>query len=450
MYKKILIANRGEIALRIIRACHELGIKTVAVYSTADEYSLHVKFSDEAVCIGPPPSKESYLNIPRILAAAEITHAEAIHPGYGFLAENAEFSRICQNNGFVFIGSTAEIINAMGNKSEAKKTMKSCGVPVIPGSDDVLNDIGETRNLAEKVGYPVMIKASAGGGGRGMRFVKSQNELESAFGAAQAEAKSAFDNGDLYLEKFVEHPRHIEVQILADNSGNTIHLGERECTIQRRHQKIIEESPSVIVDSDFRKKIGSSAINAAKSVNYVGVGTVEFLIDKNLNYYFMEMNTRIQVEHPVTEMVSGVDLIKQQIRMHAGKSFPPFLEKFHLRGHAIECRINAEDPANHFVPSPMEITSFHMPGGKGVRVDSHAYAGYQIPTYYDSMIGKLIVSASSRKRAIIRMERALEECIIEGPKTTIPFHQAIMCDEQFKSGDFDTSYLEKFHFTVAD
>ena len=450
MYKKILIANRGEIALRIIRACHELGIKTVAVYSTADEYSLHVKFSDEAVCIGPPPSNESYLNIPRILAAAEITHAEAIHPGYGFLAENAEFSRICQDNGFVFIGPTAKIINAMGNKAEAKKTMKSCGVPVIPGSDDVLNDVGEARDLAEKFGYPVMIKASAGGGGRGMRLVKSQDELEFAFGAAQAEAKSAFDNDDMYLEKFVEHPRHIEVQILADNSGKTIHLGERECTIQRRHQKLIEESPSVIVDSDLRKNIGLSAINAAKTVKYVGVGTVEFLIDKNLNYYFMEMNTRIQVEHPVTEMVSGVDLIKQQLRMHAGKSFPSFLENFHLRGHAIECRINAEAPANDFVPSPMEITSFHMPGGKGVRVDSHAYAGYQIPTNYDSMIGKLIVSASSRERAIIRMERALEESIIEGPKTTIPFHLAIMRDEQFKSGNFDTSYLENFHFGVAD
>ncbi len=450
MYKKILIANRGEIALRIIRACHELGIKTVAVYSTADEYSLHVKFSDEAVCIGPPPSNESYLNIPRILAAAEITHADAIHPGYGFLAENAEFSRICQDNGFVFIGPTAEIINAMGNKSEAKKIMKSCGVPVIPGSNDVLNDVGEARNLAEKVGYPVMIKASAGGGGRGIRLVKSQDELESAFGSAQAEAKNAFNNGDLYLEKFVENPRHIEVQILADSSGNTVHLGERECTIQRRHQKLIEESPSVIVDSDLRKKLGTSAINAAKTVKYVGVGTVEFLVDKNLNYYFMEMNTRIQVEHPVTEMVSGVDLIKQQIRMHVGKSFPSFLEKFQLRGHAIECRINAEDPANDFVPSPMEITSFHMPGGKGVRVDSHAYAGYQIPTYYDSMIGKLIVFSSSRERAIIRMERALEECIIEGPKTTIPFHQAIMRDEQFISGNFDTSFLDNFHYSVAD
>lgn len=450
MYKKILIANRGEIALRIIRACHELGIKTVAVYSTADEYSLHVKFSDEAVCIGPPPSNESYLNIPRILAAAEITHADAIHPGYGFLAENAEFSRICQDNGFVFIGPTAEIINAMGNKLEAKKIMKSCGVPVIPGSNDVLNDVGEARNLAEKVGYPVMIKASAGGGGRGMRLVKSQDELESAFGSAQAEAKSAFNNGDLYLEKFVENSRHIEVQILADSSGNTVHLGERECTIQRRHQKLIEESPSVIVDGDLRKKLGTSAINAAKTVKYVGVGTVEFLVDKNLNYFFMEMNTRIQVEHPVTEMVSGVDLIKQQIRMHVGKSFPSFLEKFQLRGHAIECRINAEDPANDFVPSPMEITSFHMPGGKGVRVDSHAYAGYQIPTYYDSMIGKLIVFSSSRERAIIRMERALEECIIEGPKTTIPFHQAIMRDEQFISGNFDTSFLDNFHYSVAD
>ena len=450
MYKKILIANRGEIALRIIRACHELGIKTVAVYSTADEYSLHVKFSDEAVCIGPPPSNESYLNIPRILAAAEITHADAIHPGYGFLAENAEFSRICQDNGFVFIGPTAEIINAMGNKLEAKKIMKSCGMPVIPGSNDVLNDVGEARNLAEKVGYPVMIKASAGGGGRGIRLVKSQDELESAFGSAQAEAKNAFNNGDLYLEKFVENPRHIEVQILADSSGNTVHLGERECTIQRRHQKLIEESPSVIVDSDLRKKLGTSAINAAKTVKYVGVGTVEFLVDKNLNYYFMEMNTRIQVEHPVTEMVSGVDLIKQQIRMHVGKSFPSFLEKFQLRGHAIECRINAEDPANDFVPSPMEITSFHMPGGKGVRVDSHAYAGYQIPTYYDSMIGKLIVFSSSRERAIIRMERALEECIIEGPKTTIPFHQAIMRDEQFISGNFDTSFLDNFHYSVAD
>ena len=450
MYKKILIANRGEIALRIIRACHELGIKTVAVYSTADEYSLHVKFSDEAVCIGPPPSNESYLNIPRILAAAEITHADAIHPGYGFLAENAEFSRICQDNGFVFIGPTAEIINAMGNKSEAKKIMKSCGVPVIPGSNDVLNDVGEARNLAEKVGYPVMIKASAGGGGRGIRLVKSQDELESAFGSAQAEAKNAFNNGDLYLEKFVENPRHIEVQILADSSGNTVHLGERECTIQRRHQKLIEESPSVIVDGDLRKKLGTSAINAAKTVKYVGVGTVEFLVDKNLNYFFMEMNTRIQVEHPVTEMVSGVDLIKQQIRMHVGKSFPSFLEKFQLRGHAIECRINAEDPANDFVPSPMEITSFHMPGGKGVRVDSHAYAGYQIPTYYDSMIGKLIVFSSSRERAIIRMERALEECIIEGPKTTIPFHQAIMRDEQFISGNFDTSFLDNFHYSVAD
>ena len=446
MYKKILIANRGEIALRIIRACHELGIKTVAVYSTADEFSLHVKFSDEAVCIGPPPSKESYLNIPRIIAAAEITHADAIHPGYGFLAENAEFSNICEDNGFSFIGPKPKIINSMGDKSEARNTMKSSGVPVIPGSDGVLKDITEAAKFAKKVRYPVMVKASAGGGGRGMRLVKSQKELESAFSSAKAESKNAFNNDDLYLEKFVENPRHIEVQILADIHGNTIHLGERECTIQRRHQKLIEESPSVIINKELRNKLGKAAIDAAKAVNYVGVGTVEFLIDKNLDYYFMEMNTRIQVEHPVTEMVTGIDLIKQQISMHAGKTFPKFLENFQLRGHSIECRINAEDPENDFIPSPMKITSFHMPGGKGVRIDSHAYAGYQIPTNYDSMIGKLIVFSSSRERAINRMSRALEECIIEGPKTTIPFHQAIMKDALFKKGDFDTGFLDNFEF----
>ena len=446
MYKKILIANRGEIALRIIRACHELGIKTVAVYSTADEFSLHVKFSDEAVCIGPPPSKESYLNIPRIIAAAEITHADAIHPGYGFLAENAEFSNICEDNGFSFIGPKPKIINSMGDKSEARNTMRSSGVPVIPGSDGVLKDVTEASKFAKKVRYPVMVKASAGGGGRGMRLVKSQKELESAFSSAKAESKNAFNNDDLYLEKFVENPRHIEVQILADSYGNTIHLGERECTIQRRHQKLIEESPSVIINKELRNKLGKAAIDAAKAVNYVGVGTVEFLIDKNLDYYFMEMNTRIQVEHPVTEMVTGIDLIKQQIRMHAGKTFPKFLENFQLRGHSIECRINAEDPENDFIPSPMKITSFHMPGGKGVRIDSHAYAGYQIPTNYDSMIGKLIVFSSSRERAINRMSRALEECIIEGPKTTIPFHQAIMKDALFKKGDFDTGFLDNFEF----
>tara|TARA_Y100000758_G_C16042872_1_gene418837 strand:- start:569 stop:1588 length:1020 start_codon:yes stop_codon:yes gene_type:complete len=335
----------------------------------------------------------------------------------------------------------------MGNKSEARNTMKNSGVPVILGSDGVLKDVTEAEKFAEKVGYPVMVKASAGGGGRGMRLVKSQKELESAFSSAQAESKSAFNNDDLYLEKFVENPRHIEVQILADSQGNTIHLGERECTIQRRHQKLIEESPSVIIDKKLRNKLGSAAINAAKAVSYVGVGTVEFLVDKNLDYYFMEMNTRIQVEHPVTEMVTGVDLIKQQIRMHVGKKFPKFLENFQLRGHSIECRINAEDPANDFIPSPMKITSFHMPGGKGVRIDSHAYAGYKIPTNYDSMIGKLIVFSSSRERAINRMARALEECIIEGPKTTIPFHQAIMNDELFKKGEFDTGFLDNFEFT---
>tara|TARA_B100001250_G_scaffold402702_1_gene416129 strand:- start:89 stop:1450 length:1362 start_codon:yes stop_codon:yes gene_type:complete len=446
MYKKILIANRGEIALRIIRACHELDIKTVAVYSTADEFSLHVKFSDEAVCIGPPPSNESYLNIPRIIAAAEITHSDAIHPGYGFLAENAEFSKICEENGFSFIGSSAKIINSMGNKSEARNTMKNSGVPVIPGSKSVLKDVSEASKLAEKVGYPIMVKASAGGGGKGMRLVNSKKELESAFASAQTEAKNSFNNDDLYLEKFVENPRHIEVQILADNFGNTIHLGERECTIQRRHQKLIEESPSVVVNDKLRNKLGSAAISAAKAVNYVGVGTVEFLLDKNLDFYFMEMNTRIQVEHPITEMVTGVDLIKQQIRMHVGKKYPKFLENFQLRGHSIECRINAEDPANDFIPSPMKITSFHMPGGKGVRIDSHAYAGYQIPANYDSMIGKLIVFSSSRERAINRMARALEECIIEGPKTTIPFHQAIMNNELFKKGEFDTGFLDNFEF----
>ena len=447
MYKKILIANRGEIALRIIRACHELDIKTVAVYSTADEFSLHVKFSDEAVCIGPPPSNESYLNIPRIIAAAEITHSDAIHPGYGFLAENAEFSKICEENGFSFIGSSAIIINSMGNKSEARNTMKNSGVPVIPGSKSILKDVSEALKLAEKVGYPIMVKASAGGGGKGMRLVNSKKELESAFSSAQTEAKNSFNNDDLYLEKFVENPRHIEVQILSDNFGNTIHLGERECTIQRRHQKLIEESPSVVVNDKLRNKLGSAAISAAKAVNYVGVGTVEFLLDKNLDFYFMEMNTRIQVEHPITEMVTGVDLIKQQIRMHAGKKYPKFLENFQLRGHSIECRINAEDPANDFIPSPMKITSFHMPGGKGVRIDSHAYAGYQIPPNYDSMIGNLIVFSSSRERAINRMARALEECIIEGPKTTIPFHQAIMNNELFIMGNFDTGFLDNFEFT---
>jgi len=446
MFKKILIANRGEIALRVIRACHELGIKTVAVYSVADELSLHVRFADEAVCIGPGPSSESYLNIPRIIAAGEITNADAIHPGYGFLAEDANFSRVCQENEFTFIGPSADIIDAMGNKAQAKLTMKTAGVPVIPGSDGIVRELKDAFEIAAEIGYPVMIKASAGGGGRGLRFARNEAEIQKAFKTAQAEAQSAFGNGDLYIEKFVENPRHIEIQILADQFGNAVHLGERECTIQRRHQKLLEESPSVFVDDNLRNKMGSIAVNATKAVGYVGVGTIEFLLDKNRNFYFMEMNTRIQVEHPVTEMVSGADLIKQQIKMHAGESYPDYLKDFKLRGHAIECRINAEDPERNFTPSPKVISSFHMPGGKGVRIDTHAYAGYEIPTFYDSLIGKLIVHASTRDRAIIRMQRALEECVIEGPKTTIGFHQAILANEQFKSGDFDTSFLETFHY----
>jgi len=447
MYKKILIANRGEIALRVIRACHELGIKSVAVYSSADKYSLHVKFADEAICIGPPDSKESYLNIPRIISAGEITNADAIHPGYGFLAESAEFSNICKENGFSFIGPNGDIINSMGNKAQAKKTMKAAGVPIIPGNEGVLQDIKEARDIANEMGYPVMLKASAGGGGRGMRLVHKDSELDHAYSTAQNEALTAFNNGELYLEKFVEKPRHIEIQILADSNGNVVSLGERECSIQRRHQKLLEESPSSAVDENLRKKMGEAAITGAKAVNYVGVGTVEFLLDKNKDFYFMEMNTRIQVEHPITEMVTGADLIKWQILTHAGQKFPDYLYKMKLRGHSIECRINAEDPDMNFAPSPMKITSFHMPGGKGVRIDSHAYAGYEIPSNYDSLIGKLIVHSPNRESAINRMERALEETIIEGPKTTIPFHQAIMKDKKFKSGDFDTGFLESFNYT---
>ena len=446
MFKKILIANRGEIALRIIRACHELGIKVVAVYSTADKHSLHVKFADEAVCIGPGPSSESYLNIPRIIAAGEITNADAIHPGYGFLAEDANFSNVCSQNNFTFIGPSPEIINAMGNKSQAKSTMESANIPVIPGSNNIIANSQNAIKIASKIGFPIMFKASAGGGGKGMRFVSSIDEAENAFKTAQSEALAAFGNGDIYVEKFIENPRHIELQILADSHGNVVHLGERECSVQRRHQKLIEESPSVAVDKKLRKKLGRTAVTAVKSVGYVGVGTVEFLLDKNKNFYFMEMNTRIQVEHPITEMVTGVDLIKQQIRMHAGEIVPDYLKRIELNGHSIECRINAEDPDNNFSPSPMLITSFHMPGGKGVRIDTHAYAGYEIPTYYDSMIGKLIVHASTRERAITRMRQALSECVIEGPKTTIPYHRQILDDRRFVSGEYDTSFLETFNF----
>ena len=448
MFKKILIANRGEIALRVIRACHELNIKTVAIYSSADELSLHVKFADEAVCIGPASSKDSYLNIPRIIAAGEITNADAIHPGYGFLSESAEFSKICSENGFHFIGPDPKMIELMGDKATAKKTMQSAGVPVVPGGEGILSSPEEAKKIAQEMGYPIMLKATAGGGGRGMRLVNKENELNDLYDVAYQEALNGFGNGDLYIEKFIQEPRHIEIQILADTIGNVIHFGERDCSIQRRHQKLIEESPSPAVDDMLRSKMGEAAIAGAKSINYVGVGTVEFLLDIDKNFYFMEMNTRIQVEHPVTEMVTGVDLIKQQIRVHAGQKCPNYSSNYKLRGHSIECRINAEDPSNNFMPSPTKITNFHMPGGKGVRIDSHAYTGYEIPTHYDSMIGKLIVHAKNRDRAINRMQRALEETIIEGPKTTILYHQKIMENDDFRSGNFDTGFLENFKFKL--
>ena len=447
MIKKILIANRGEIALRIIRACHELGISTVAVYSVADELSLHVRFADEAVCIGPPSSQDSYLNIPRIISAAEITNSDAIHPGYGFLAENAEFAQICEDNGFIFIGPPPDIIGAMGDKALAKETMKKAKIPIIPGSSGVIQDLFQARSIAETIGFPVILKATAGGGGRGMRVVRSVDDLEKSFVIAGAEAERAFKNGDLYVEKYVEKPRHIEIQILADKHGNVVHLGERECSIQRRHQKLIEESPSPIIDEKLREEIGQMAVKGAKAINYVGVGTMEFLFDeRKKEFYFMEMNTRIQVEHPVTEMVVSKDLVKMQIKMAAGESFPDYMRFMKLRGHAIECRINAEDPANNFLPSPNLVESFHVPGGNGIRVDTHVYAGYSIPSHYDSLLAKLIVHADDRATAINRMQRALEETIIEGPKTTIPFHQAIMRNKDFRDGNIHTGFLESFEF----
>jgi acetyl-CoA carboxylase biotin carboxylase subunit len=444
--KKILIANRGEIALRIIRACHELGIKTVAVYSQADELSLHVRFADEAVCIGGPASQDSYLKIPSILSAAEITNVDAIHPGYGFLAENAEFSQICYENELTFIGPSAEIINSMGDKASAKKTMKAAGVPVIPGSEGILENVEEARVLAEEMSYPVMLKATAGGGGRGIRLVRESSQLGNAYSTASNEALKGFNNGDLYLEKFVENPRHVEIQIVADQFGNVIHLGERDCSIQRRHQKLVEESPSPAVDDTLRKRMGDAAIKGAKSIDYVGLGTVEFLLAEDGQFYFMEMNTRIQVEHPVTEAVVGKDLVKMQINMHSGETFPEFLKDVKLRGHSIECRINAEDPDNNFIPSPGLVESFHVPGGMGVRVDTHVYAGYNIPSQYDSLLAKIIVHADDRPSAINRMQRALEETIIEGPKTTIAFQQAIMRNEDFRKGDYTTGFLDTFDY----
>jgi acetyl-CoA carboxylase, biotin carboxylase subunit len=440
MFKKILIANRGEIALRIIRTCKEMGIKTVAVYSTADADSLHVRFADEAVCIGPPPSRESYLKIPRILAAAEITNAEAIHPGYGFLAENAEFSRICGEHNIKFIGPQPEMISAMGDKATARENMLRYGVPIIPGSDGIIKTAKEGEAVAAEIGYPVIIKASAGGGGRGMRIVNKASEFASQFNAARNEADAAFGNPAVYIEKFLVKPRHVEIQIMGDRHGTIQHFGERDCSMQRRHQKLIEESPSPIMTPELRDKMGQAAIRAAETVHYEGAGTIEFLVDKDLNFYFMEMNTRIQVEHPVTEEVTNVDLIRLQIEVAAG--LPLSRKPLKMRGHAIECRINAEDPQYGFRPSAGRITTFHMPGGHSVRVDTHAYALYNVPSNYDSMIAKLIVSAPTRNEAISRMKRALNEFVIEGIKTTIPYQIQIMNDPNFVNGNFDTKYLE--------
>lgn len=440
MFKKILIANRGEIALRIIRTCKEMGIKTVAVYSTADQDSLHVKFADEAVCIGPPPGKESYLKIPAILSAAEITNAEAIHPGYGFLSENAEFSRICSEHELKFIGPSPDMIARMGDKATAKETMINNKVPVVPGSDGIVKDIATARVVCEEIGYPVIIKASAGGGGRGMRIVHEASKLENAFDTCRTEAAGAFDNPAVYIEKFVLNPRHIEIQILGDQHGNVIHLGERECSLQRRNQKLLEEAPSPIMTPELRERMGEAAINAGKAINYEGAGTIEFLVDKEHNFYFMEMNTRIQVEHPVTEEVTNYDLVAEQLRVAAGE--PLRLKPLKMRGHSIECRINAEDPAHNFRPSAGTIQVFHTPGGHSVRIDTHAYSGYKIPPYYDSMIAKLIVSAPTRDEAIQRMKRALQEFIVEGIHTTIPYHLQLMDDPNFQSGEFNTHYLE--------
>ena len=442
MFKKILIANRGEIALRVIRTCREMGIKTVAVYSTADRDSLHVKFADEAVCIGKPQSAESYLNIPHIMSAAEITNADAIHPGYGFLAENSRFAQICADHEIKFIGPTPDMINSMGDKITAKDTMIKAGVPVVPGGEGLLESLDAARGLAKEMGYPVILKATAGGGGKGMRVVWEDAEMERAFNTAKAEAGASFKNDGIYMEKFVEEPRHIEFQIAGDQFGNISHLSERDCSIQRRHQKLVEESPSPFMTDDLRQRMGEAAKKAAKAINYESVGTVEFLVDKNRNFYFMEMNTRIQVEHCVTEEVINYDLIKEQIKIAMGEKVTG--NDYFPQGHAIECRINAEDPYNDFRPSPGKITTLHQPGGHGVRVDSHVYAGYVIPPYYDSMIGKLITVARTRNEAIDTMYRALSEYVIEGVKTTIPFHLQLMKDERFRSGDFNTKFLEGF------
>ncbi|MBS1613817.1 MAG: acetyl-CoA carboxylase biotin carboxylase subunit [Bacteroidetes bacterium] len=445
MFKKILIANRGEIALRIIRTCKEMGIKTVAVYSTADRDSLHVRFADEAVCIGPPKSRDSYLNMQNIMAVAELTNADAIHPGYGFLAENAEFSELCQKYKIKFIGPLPYQIRSMGDKITAKETMIKAGVPCIPGSGGLIANLDEAAKTADEIGFPVILKATAGGGGKGMRIVRNAAELEKAYSMARTEAGASFGNDGVYMEKFIEEPRHIEIQVAGDQYGEGCHLSERDCSVQRRHQKLVEEAPSPFVDEELRKKMGAAAVKAVKAINYEGVGTVEFLVDKHKNFYFMEMNTRIQVEHPVTEEVMDFDLIKEQILIAAGTPISGVLY-FPDKMHAIECRINAEDPLNNFAPSPGKITALHTPKGYGVRVDTHIYAGYTVPPFYDSLLAKVICRAKTREECIVKMQRALHEFIIEGVKTTIPFHLALLENEEFRSGKFDTGLLERFDY----
>ena len=448
MFKKILIANRGEIALRVIRTCKEMGIKTVAVYSTADEESLHVRFADEAVCIGPPASSDSYLKIANIISAAEITNADAIHPGYGFLSENAKFSRICNEHNIKFIGASAEMIEKMGDKATAKATMKEAGVPCVPGSEGIIEDLEEAKKMAIEVGYPIMLKASAGGGGKGMRAVWKEEDLQAAWESARQESKAAFGNDDMYMEKLIEEPRHIEIQIIGDSSGKACHLSERDCSVQRRHQKLTEETPSPFMTKKLRNEMGMAAVKAAEYIKYEGAGTVEFLVDKHRNFYFMEMNTRIQVEHPITEQVIDFDLIREQILVAAGvpisgKHYTPNL-------HSIECRINAEDPYNDFRPSPGKITTLHAPGGHGVRLDTHVYAGYSIPPNYDSMIAKLITTAQTRDEAISKMKRALDEFVIEGIKTTIPFHRQLMEHPDYVAGNYTTAFMDNWEMEAED
>lgn len=441
MLKKVLVANRGEIAVRIIRACREMGIRTVAIYSEADEKAMHTKLADEAICIGPANSSKSYLNIKNIIEAACITHADSIHPGFGFLSENSKFAKICEESGIKFIGPSSEVIDLMGNKSNAKKLMKSAGVPVIPGSDGALKNLEEAKKIAGKIGYPIMLKASNGGGGKGIRLVQNEKELEDAYGIVKQEAKVSFGEDELYMEKFIANPRHIEIQILADECGNSVYLGERDCTMQRRNQKVLEESPSAIVDNKLREKMGESALKAVKAAKYTNAGTVEFLVDKDKNFYFMEMNTRIQVEHPVTEWVTGIDIVKEQIKIASGENLNISQKDIQIKGHSIECRINAENPEKKFMPCPGEIKGLLLPGGNGVRVDTAVYNGYTIPPYYDSMIAKIIVYAENREEAIAKMKRALEECVIDGIDTNIDFLLKIINCNEFKEENYDTSFI---------